>query len=119
KPQAMGGLHQLIVGGEGTLGMVAEAELGIVPRPRTTGLLVPQFDSLAAAMDALAVCLEFGPSAVELVDHLLLKLARDNLSLRNAAALLSSRAAALFMVEFSGDEVGEVRDRIDKLNTRL
>ena len=118
KPQTAG-LHHLIVGGEGTLAMVAEAELRIVPRPKTTGLLVLQFDSLAAAMDALAVCLEYHPSAVELLDHMLLKLARENLSLRNAAAPLSSRAMAVFMVEFSGDETGEVRDRIDKLSARV
>ncbi len=113
------GLHQLVIGGEGTLAVVTEAELRLVPRPRAVGLLVPQFDSLAAAMDALAVCLESGPSAVELLDHLLLELAHDNLSLRNAAAPLSSRAAALFMVEFSGAELAEVEDRVTRLNQRL
>ena len=55
------GLHQLVVGSEGTLAVVTEAELNLVPRPRVRGLLVPQFASLAAAMDALAACLEFRP----------------------------------------------------------
>ncbi len=75
---------------------------------------MPQFDSLAAAMDALAPCLEAGPSAVELLDHLLIELARGNLSLRGATTPLSNRAAALFMVEFSGDDSAEVADRIDQ-----
>jgi FAD/FMN-containing dehydrogenase/Fe-S oxidoreductase len=118
-PQAVAGLHQLVIGGEGTLAFVTEAELRLVPRPKSVGLLVPQFDSLAAAMDALAVCLEAGPSAVELLDHLLLDLAHGNLSLRGAAAPLSGRAAALFMVEFSGDDSGEVEDRIARLDRRL
>ena len=48
-------LVPLLVGSEGTLAVVAEAELGLVPRPKHRGLLVPQFDSLAAALDALAV----------------------------------------------------------------
>jgi FAD/FMN-containing dehydrogenase/Fe-S oxidoreductase len=113
------GLHHLVIGGEGTLAVVTEAELRLVPRPKAAGLLVPQFDSLGAAMDALAVCLEAGPSAVELLDHLLLDLAHDNLSLRHAAAPLSSRSAALFMVEFSGDERAGVEDRIERLNRRL
>ena len=33
-------------------------------------------------MDALAACLEFQPSAVELMDHLLLELSANNLALR-------------------------------------
>ena len=40
------GLHQLLVGSEGTLAVVTEAELGLVPRPKGRGLLVPQFSSL-------------------------------------------------------------------------
>ncbi len=42
------GLHQLLVGSEGTLAVVTEAELGLLPKPKTRGLLVPQFSSLAA-----------------------------------------------------------------------
>ena len=60
-----------LVGSEGTLAVVAEAELALVPRPKHRGLLVPQFASLAAALDALAACLELGPSAVELMDQML------------------------------------------------
>ena len=85
-PQTTAGLHQLVIGGEGTLAIVTEAELRLVARPKAVGLLVPQFDSLAAAMAALPLCLQAGPSAVELLDHLLLELAHDNLSLRSAAA---------------------------------
>jgi FAD/FMN-containing dehydrogenase/Fe-S oxidoreductase len=115
----MAGLHQLVIGGEGTLAVIAEAEVRLVRRPRVVGLLVPQFSSLAAAMDALAPCLEFGPSAVELLDHLLLELAHENRSLRETLAPLSSRPQALFMVEFSGEDVAEVTDRLGKLTRRL
>src|SRR5262245_30899263 len=62
------GLHQLVVGSEGTLAVVTEAEIGLVRRPKVRILLVPHFVSLTAAMDALAACLEFQPSAVELMD---------------------------------------------------
>src|SRR5207245_3270013 len=70
------GLVPLITGSEGTLAIVTEAELALVPRPKARGLLVPHFASLGAALDALADCLEFNPSAVELLDQLLLDLAR-------------------------------------------
>jgi FAD/FMN-containing dehydrogenase/Fe-S oxidoreductase len=113
------GLHQLVVGSEGTLAVVTEAELNLVPRPPARGLLVAHFASLGAAMDALAVCLELGPSAVELMDQMLLDLARNNLSLKDTMQAVQGRPAALFMVEFSGEKDAEVADRVEKLQKRL
>src|SRR5262249_32590115 len=113
------GIHQLLVGSEGTLAFTTEAELNLLPRPKARGLLVPHFSSLVAAMDSLAVCLEAGPSAVELVEKMMLDLAYGNLSLRQTMAVLHGRPAALFMVEFVGDSPAEVEDRVDKLTRRL
>ncbi|MFL5246043.1 MAG: FAD-binding and (Fe-S)-binding domain-containing protein [Gemmataceae bacterium] len=113
------GLHQLILGSEGTLGFVWEAEVGLVARPRFRGLLVPQFATLAAAMDALAACLESDPSAIELMDHLLLDLAHGNLSLKNTMAAIQGKPKALLMVEFSGDDPTEVADRVERLQGHL
>ncbi len=113
------GLVPLVVGSEGTLAVVTEAEVALVPRPAVRGLLVPQFASLRAAMDALAACLEGRPSAVELMDEMLLDLARGNLSLKDTMAAVEGRPAALFMVEFSGDDEAEVADRIERLRRRL
>jgi FAD/FMN-containing dehydrogenase/Fe-S oxidoreductase len=113
------GLHQLVVGSEGTLAVVTQAELNLVPLPPARGLLVPHFSSLGAAMGALAACLEFNPSAVELMDQMLIDLARQNLSLKDTMQAIEGRPAALFMVEFSGDDEAEVGDRIEKLQKRL
>jgi FAD/FMN-containing dehydrogenase/Fe-S oxidoreductase len=113
------GLAQLVVGSEGTLAVVTEAELGLLPLPKARGLLVLHFATLAAAMDAVAACLEFGPSAVELLDQMLIDLARNNLSLKDTMAAIQGRPAALFMVEFSGDDPAEVADRVKRLQHRL
>src|SRR5206468_2844317 len=90
----------------------------LVPRPPVRGLLVPHFASLRAALDALAACLEFGPSAVELMDQMLLDLARANLSLRDTMAAVRGRPAALFLVEFSGTEPAEFVDRFREVLAR-
>jgi len=113
------GLHQLIVGSEGTLALVAQAEVKLVPRPAARGLLVPQFATLHDAMNALALCLEAQPSAVELMDQLLLELTAGNLALRDTTRHIDRRAGAIFMVEFSGESVAEVRERAEKLRRRL
>lgn len=112
-------LVPLLVGSEGTLAVVAEAELNLLPKPPHRGLLVPHFRSLRAALDALAVCLEFQPSAVELMDTMLIDLARGQRALAEAMAAIVGRPAALLMVEFSGEDRLEIADRIERLTRRL
>jgi Fe-S oxidoreductase len=99
--------------------VVAEAELALVPRPKHRGLLVPQFASLGAALDALAACLELGPSAVELMDRMLIDLARNQRSLKDTMAAVRGRPEAILMVEFSSDDPADVSYRVHELERRL
>ncbi|MBY0460551.1 MAG: hypothetical protein K2V38_24815, partial [Gemmataceae bacterium] len=112
-------LVPLLVGSEGTLAVVAEAELALVPKPKHRGLLVPQFASLGAALDALQACLELGPSAVELMDRMLIDLAREQRSLKDTMAAVRGRPEALLMVEFSSDDASDVSYRVHELQRRL
>ena len=112
-------LVPLLVGSEGTLAVIAEAELDLVPRPKHRGLLVPQFATLAAALDALAACLELQPSAVELLDRMLIDLAREQRALRETMAAVRGRPEALLMVEFSSDDPADVSYRVHELDRRL
>lgn len=118
KPQAAN-LLPLLAGSEGTLALVAEAELSLVSRPKHRGLLVPQFATLAAALDTLAACLELGPSAVELMDRMLIDLAREQRSLKDTMAAIRGRPEALLMVEFSSDDPSDVSFRVHELERRL
>ncbi len=112
-------LVPLIVGSEGTLAMITEAELNLVPRPKARGLLVPHFDSLAAALDVLAACLEVQPSAIELMDSMLIDLAARQRSFKHMMAAIEGRPAALLMVEFSGDSNADVSARVHDLERKL
>ncbi len=112
-------LVPLIVGSEGTLAFVAGAELKLVPKPKYRGLLVPHFDTLRAALDCLPICLAAKPSAVELMDELLIDLARTQRSLKPAMAAIEGHPAALLMVEFSADDPAEIADQIQKLRAKL
>ncbi|MFO0797398.1 MAG: FAD-linked oxidase C-terminal domain-containing protein [Gemmataceae bacterium] len=112
-------LAPLLVGSEGTLAVTAGAELNLLPRPKHRGLLVPQFATLAAALDTLAACLELGPSAVELMDRMLIELAAKQRGLKDTMAAVRGRPEALFMVEFSGDDAAEVAHRVHQLAHRL
>jgi FAD/FMN-containing dehydrogenase/Fe-S oxidoreductase len=118
-PRRRHSLIPILVGSEGTLGFSTSAELALVPRPKHRALLVPHFMSLRSALDAVAACLEFDPSAVELVDSLLITLARKQRSLRNTMAAVEGNPEALLMVEFHGDDEADVRSRVFKLKDRL
>ncbi len=112
-------LVPLLVGSEGTLMVLAEAELDLVPLPRFRGLLVPHFTSLRAALEALSICLEAKPTAVELMDRMLIDLARTQRSLKTTMQAIHGHPEALFMVEFSSDDQAEVADQVTRLQRRL
>src|SRR5262249_42962854 len=78
-------LGKLMVGSEGTLSVVTEATLNLVPLPPATALLVAHFADLIEAMDATPECLAFQPAAVELTDAMILRLSRGNSALAGAA----------------------------------
>ncbi|MFT3879485.1 MAG: FAD-linked oxidase C-terminal domain-containing protein [Gemmatales bacterium] len=112
-------LAELMVGSEGTLALTTEAEVKLVEKPRYRGLLVPHFTSIAAALDSLDDCLAIQPSAVEMMDQMILDLARNNLALQRRMQAIVGRPAAIFMVEVSGNDRNELEDRLRKLEARL
>jgi FAD/FMN-containing dehydrogenase len=65
-------LTPLIVGSQGTLGIVTQATLATEPFNPATTLMVAYFDDLEVADKAVTRLLETGPSALEMVDEHLL-----------------------------------------------
>ena len=55
--------------------MIAGAEIKVVPIPAAQGLVVLSFATIPAALDRLAEIMETGPSAVEMLDRMILDLA--------------------------------------------
>jgi len=97
-------LAKLICGSEGTLAVVTGATLKLHPVPKTKGLAVIGFASLDEAIDAVEPMLALGPSAVELLDDLVIGLARVNTEYRQYAQLMPQPRAgtleAVLYVEF-------------------
>jgi len=116
---ARAGLQDLIAGSEATLAIVTEAELNLVPRPKAAGLVVPHFSSLQAALGAVPACLELRPSAVELLDGMLIDLARRSRLYRGMMGAIEGQPEALLMVEFSSEDPREVVDRVQRLSRQL
>ncbi len=102
-------LAQLVVGSEGTLATITEAELGLVPLPGARALVLLSFRGRWDSMDAIPRILpEAGLSALEIVDSRVLQGARELLEFRATAALVEPDALGVLFCEFSGDTAEEV-----------
>ncbi len=112
-------LSRLLVGSEGTLGLVLDATLRVVPPPGAAVLGVAQFQDLRDALKAVAPILEHGPSAVELMDRKLLSMTEGKPHFQSLRSFVAGDPGALLMVEFMGDSVPELLPRLNELETRL
>jgi FAD/FMN-containing dehydrogenase/Fe-S oxidoreductase len=102
-------LAKLVVGAEGTLGVVVAADLSLVTVPEETALGVYCFGDLTAAMRAVPRALDREASAVELMDDELFRLARDAPEFAEYAEPIPDDAAAALMVEFDSDLHDDLR----------
>lgn len=93
-------LTQLLVGSEGTLAVITEITLRLLPRPAARRALCAWFDGVDQAVAAVSAILAAGvtPAALELVDSACLGAARA----RGGAVLAPDGAGAALLVEVDG-----------------
>ncbi len=113
-------LSGLICGSEGTLALVIAAKLKLTPLPAARGLAILAFASLDEAIAALERILPTGPSAVELLDHVVLSAAAGNTQCRSYLDLIPAAAgqspAAVLYVEYeTGRDPAELTARLENL----
>jgi len=108
-------LAKFVVGSEGTLVVVTEADLGLIPRPAAQAIAVGHFRSTADAIAAAADAIARDAAAVELMDHLILELARQRLEYSALSELLKDEPNALLFVTFFGETEAEAAAAVDRL----
>src|ERR1700754_4396871 len=85
-------LTKLFVGSEGTLGVVTEVTLRLLPAQNTSSIVVASFASVESAVDAvLGVAARLRPSMLEFMDAVAINAVEDSLRMdldRSAAAML-------------------------------
>jgi FAD/FMN-containing dehydrogenase/Fe-S oxidoreductase len=112
-------LSHLFVGSEGTLGVILEARLRLVERPRAKALTVVHFAELLEALAATPAILEHPVSAVEVVDRYVLDSTRGNAEAARLRDFLQGNPGAILIVEFFGDRPEELPPRLDGLEADL
>ena len=124
-PQEQGGhpgewnLSNLVVGSEGTLAVLLEAKIHLRPVPSATALSVIHFHDLIDAMRAVDPILEHGPSAVELLDDVVVNEALVNPTTSTMTNFIEGHPKAVLIVEVFGDSADHARQRIHSLTESL
>lgn len=93
-------LTKLIIGSEGTLAIITEATLRLIPKPIDTKTAMIIFDDLYTAGKSISKILTTGvrPSKMEILDHNAINKVEDYAGLG-----LPREAAAILLVEVDGD----------------
>jgi glycolate oxidase len=110
-------LHHLIVGSEGTLAVITEATLRLVPLPPHRKTLLSSFATLDRAADA-ALAVErkgFPLSAIELVERAAAELAQRMVGIE----LPHPRAGAYLLVEVEGFQGERTEEEIEAVGAAL
>jgi Fe-S oxidoreductase/FAD/FMN-containing dehydrogenase len=115
-----GGLNlaRLVTGSEGTLAVVTEAQVRLVPKPRARAIAVGHFDSIAAAIAATGEALAGHAASVELLDRTILDLSKSRLDYAGLGRILSGTPEALLFVEFFAADDAEAAAHVDDLAGR-
>ncbi len=103
-------LARLLAGSEGTLAVVTEAEVALEPVPETKAVSLLFYESVLEAVTDVQHVLEHEPAAVELIDDVLLGLARDTTEFEEAASLVPDAADAALLVEFYAEDDAHGRE---------
>ncbi len=112
-------LSRLICGSEGTLALISKARVKLVPRPKMNGLMAIQFENLTDALTATVEAIKHGPCAVELMDEVILELARDNPATQNLQFFIEGEPQSILAVEFYGEDKDEIEAKLDSLEKAL
>ncbi len=100
-------LTQLMVGSEGTLGVITELTLRLIPHPAVVQAMAVIFPDLTVAMKAVTGLLLGGctPSAMEFLDSKCLRLVGDLFPFADMG-----ESAAMLLIETDGEEVQVQRE---------
>ena len=112
-------ITQLIVGSEGTLGIVTKIVLRLIPHPKYDLLLLAPFNSLEKASEAVSAIFRAGitPSAMELMEIESIKLASK--MCESTAIPITDNLAAHLIIEVDGNNLEVLMNEMEAISEVL
>jgi FAD/FMN-containing dehydrogenase/Fe-S oxidoreductase len=100
---------KLIAGSEGTLAFITEAKLSLDPLPPpVTGLICVHCHTLEEALKGNLIALKYSPGAIELMDHTVMELSKQNIEQNKNRFFIQGDPVAMLIVEFARDSQKEI-----------
>ena len=112
-------LASLMVGSEGTLGVITETSLNLEPIPKNKRLAIIHFSNVRAAMEIVPAILETKPATVEVLDKMLIDLTRGKPEFRHLLSFIKGDPAIVLLVEYSGSTETILDHGIQQLTHQL
>ncbi|WNL41181.1 FAD-binding and (Fe-S)-binding domain-containing protein [Halomonas sp. PAMB 3264] len=116
-------LNSLLCGGEGSLGLVSEAVLNVLPIPKHSTLINVRYPGFMEALrDAKALMASAQPTSIETIDDTVLKLAMEDFVWDGVAAFFPESdppTGGINLVEFSGDDEAALAERVAAFTEHL
>lgn len=113
-------LAKLMCGSEGTLAVMTDIKLNLVPLPTQAALAIVHFDSLHEALAATPIILQVEPSAIELLDNLALTMCHEVPEYaRLLTTFVEGTPYCVLIVEFYGESQSELEAKLQRLKTHL
>ncbi|QCS43968.1 FAD-binding and (Fe-S)-binding domain-containing protein [Natrinema versiforme] len=108
-------LARLLAGSEGTLAIVTEATVSLEPVPETKAVALLCYPELHDAMRDIEPILAHDPAAVEVLDDVLIDLARDTAEFGPVTEMLPEGTNATLLVEFYAEDADHGKEQVSGL----
>ncbi len=113
-------LSKLIAGSEGTLMILTEIKLNLIPLPpKSKGLICIHFNSLEEAFRGNLIALKYRPGAIELIDNNIIKCTKNSIEQSKNRFFIEGEPGAILLVEFASDYMEEIRENAAALQKEL
>lgn len=115
-------LNSVLCGAEGTLAMVVEAKLNVLPIPKFSALLNLRYESFDAALRDAQAVMAFGAASMETVDSRVLALAQNDIVWEGVREFFpddGQPVKGVNLIEFVGDDEAEVEALLGRLAEKL
>ena len=115
-PTATVNLARLLAGSEGTLAVITEATVSLEPVPETKAVALLCYPDLSSAMADVSSVLDHEPAAVEVLDDVLLDLARDTAEFGDLVrSVLPEGTGSVLLVEFYAESEDDGHAQVEAL----
>jgi FAD/FMN-containing dehydrogenase/Fe-S oxidoreductase len=117
-------LNSILCGGEGSLALITEAKLNVLPIPKHAALVNIKYDSFESSMRDAQALMQWGPTSIETVDSKVLNLAMGDIVWDTVRDYFPEKEGdpaiqGINLVEYTGDDEAELRAKVEKLCRHL